>query len=393
MKYTLSLLVLTVTLMCSFAFFAPANLLISVAAQSTSPQGSYGFVVGASQIDSVGANGGAVLGLMNFDEAGNVTGTATVKPRDTNPQNAKAILSTFAGTYSSNPDGTGSVVLSFDVGFTATFATVTTDGGLVLRLAGAAGCSLCGADVPLQLQNDSLSGALPIGLLLQGTTGTIPLSLSNVTKDVGGPTATVYSAAGLTGSGTARCSDGSIGNWTASVPNVTLVVNNGVGNFLAAAGGRVCGQADFETMSGLVYTTAGPGGVTNVVLHAISGGVMSGIARAAGGSSLNGSYGVQLDFSPFPAGTVGVMTFDGAGNVNVALMNVGGTLSSPTSGTFSGTYSINPDGSGSINLKNASGQPAQTYAFVITDGGSELLLLRTDNNPAFNVAFGTARLQ
>jgi len=87
-----SVLVLTVTLACRFA-----------AAQSTAPSGSYGFVVNAFQIDSNGANGGALVGIINFDGAGNVTGTATVKPRDTNAQNAQAAPTTFTGTYSSNP--------------------------------------------------------------------------------------------------------------------------------------------------------------------------------------------------------------------------------------------------------------------------------------------------
>jgi hypothetical protein len=87
-----SVLVLTITLQWSFA-----------AAQSTSPSGSYGFVINAFQIDSNGANGGALVGVMNFDGAGNVTGTATLRPRDTNAQNAQAAPTTFTGTYSSNP--------------------------------------------------------------------------------------------------------------------------------------------------------------------------------------------------------------------------------------------------------------------------------------------------
>jgi len=39
----------------------------AIAAQSTSSSGSYGFLAGVSQIDSNGANGVAILGLMNFD--------------------------------------------------------------------------------------------------------------------------------------------------------------------------------------------------------------------------------------------------------------------------------------------------------------------------------------
>ena len=123
--------------------------------------------------------------------------------------------------------------------------------------------------------------------------------------------------------------------------------------------------------------------------------MINGIARsAARGGSLNGSYGFQLNYSPFPGGTIGVMKFDGAGNVAVSLTSVGGGNSSPAAATFAGTYSINSDGSGTINLRAASGQSAgPAFAFVITDGGSQLLLLRTDSNPGFNVSFGIARLQ
>jgi hypothetical protein len=142
----------------------------------------------------------------------------------------------------------------------------------------------------------------------------------------------------------------------------------------------------------LVTGTVNPSGATNLVLHG-TGAVISGIGRAAqAGGSLNGSYGLQLNFAPFPAGAVGVMKFDGAGNVSISLTAVGPN-STPAVSTLSGTYSINPDGSGTINLKAPSGQPGPVYSFVITDGGSQLLLLRTDANPVFNVAFGTARLQ
>jgi hypothetical protein len=387
-----SVLVLTLMLICSFAYFAPGNRLRAVAAQSTSPSGSYGFVVNAFQIDSNGANGGALVGVINFDGAGNATGTATLKPRDTNAQNAQPVPTTFTGTYSSNPDGTGSVKLAFDVGFGSTFTMVTTDGGQGIQLM-STDCSNCGANVTLQKQGSSLSGALPMGLFFQGAMGNIPISLSDVTKSNGGPTSIVYAADLATGSGKAQCPDGSTGNWTASVRTLTLAVSPGSGNFFASVDGINCGQADFETLSGLVTTTLGAGGAPTFVLHG-TGYLISGIARAAApGGSLNGSYGFQLNYSPFPAGAVGVMKFDGAGNVAVTLTSVGGGNSSATTGTFTGTYSVNPDGSGTINLKLASGQAGPAFAFVITDGGSQLLLLRTDNNTAFDSAFGTARLQ
>jgi hypothetical protein len=115
----LSALVLTLTL------------LRAAAAQSMPPSGAFGFVGGVSQIDSNGGNGGAILGLLNFDGAGNVTGTATVKPRSTDNQRAQPVPSKVTGTDSSNPDGTGSLTLAYDVGFSATFAMVATNGGSV----------------------------------------------------------------------------------------------------------------------------------------------------------------------------------------------------------------------------------------------------------------------
>lgn len=81
------------------------------------------------------------------------------------------------------------------------------------------------------------------------------------------------------------------------------------------------------------------------------------------------------------------MNFDGAGNVTIPLTTAG--VGNAAKGTFTGTYSVNPDGSGTIS------SPGPSFFFVMTDGGSQLLLLRTDDNvdAKFNVSFGTARLQ
>src|SRR5262249_5744842 len=108
---------------------------------------------------------------------------------------------------------------------------------------------------------------------------------------------------------------------------------------------------------------------------------------------LNGSYAVQINYEPFPAGTVGLMKFDGAGNVAASFTSILSGGGGPGTATFSGTYNMNPDGSGAITLKDASGQSGPAFSFVLTDGGSQLLLMRTDNNARFDVAFGTARLQ
>ena len=62
-------------------------------------------------------------------------------------------------------------------------------------------------------------------------------------------------------------------------------------------------------------------------------------------------------------------------------------------GTLTGTYSLNPDGSGTITLIDPSGNPNQTFAIVSTDGGSGLLLVLTSGPPGSTVSSGTARLQ
>lgn len=92
-----------------------------------------------------------------------------------------------------------------------------------------------------------------------------------------------------------------------------------------------------------------------------------------------------------------MVTFDGTGNATLSFtsVGVGNDPSQPpeSSGPLTGTYSINPDGSGTINLAAAAGQSGNsTYAFVIIESGSGLLLMLTDGT-GHDVSFGTARLQ
>ena len=212
----------------------------------------------------------------------------------------------------------------------------------------------------------------------------------------------VYTASGGTGSGPIQCNDGSTGTWTSSAPNLTLVVvtnaPSGVisiaGDFLLILPINACGGTQAQWLSGSITGTFGAGGATNLVLHG-SGALLTGIARAASSGSLNGSYGFTLNSAPQPAATVGVMTFDGAGNVTVPKTTVGppgtGVNLPVTNASPAATYSLNPDGSGTITLSGA------TLAFVTTDGGSGLLLLQTSGSAngatGSNVTWGTARLQ
>ena len=266
-----SVLVLTLTLIGSYAYLTPENRLRAVSAQSTSLSGSFGFLINESYSDPSNQNGFAILGVINFDGAGKVAGSYTAEAGSSPQQSSQPITGTLTGTYSSNPDGSGSVTIILDVGATVTFAMVITDGGQ-----------------GLQLVATNCSGGCTIG----GTT------------------------------------------------------------------------------------------------------MVSGVARAAYAGPVKGSYGYQFTNSPIPAGIVGVASFDGAGNVASSLTFVGlsgaGGQPSLFSGTQTGTYSINPDGSGAFTVSGQSG--TQTYAFVMTDGGSGVLLLQT-NRAGNGVSFGTARLQ
>ena len=105
----------------------------------------------------------------------------------------------------------------------------------------------------------------------------------------------------------------------------------------------------------------------NLMLHG-SGAVVSGMARAGQTTSLNGSYAFRTSGSPTPTGAVGVLTFDGAGNGTLSGTAVGAPgagIQLPVSTVaFTGTYSINPDGSGTLNFtaETASWQEAGSPA-------------------------------
>jgi hypothetical protein len=87
-----------------------------------------------------------------------------------------------------------------------------------------------------------------------------------------------------------------------------------------------------------------------------------------------------------------VWTFDGAGNVTLSGTSVGPDLSLESKTLF-GTYSVNPDGTGTITVPPQLGSlMGQTYVFVIAEGHSGLLVLQTHRS-GDGVVYGTGRLQ
>lgn len=123
----------------SISHLASASLLLLLAvgalsAQTISPSGSFGFLLGTSFADSTNQGGAAILGLMNFDGSGNVKGPFTLEYGSGGPLPVETITGTFKGTYSSNPDGTGSIAMSLSNGVSLTLAMVSASSGHGLQL-------------------------------------------------------------------------------------------------------------------------------------------------------------------------------------------------------------------------------------------------------------------
>jgi len=250
---------------------APASI---VAAQGTVPSGSFGFVLNATFSNPSTQGGAAILGLMNFDGAGNATGPYTLELGSVGDGQPRTITGNFTGTYSSNSDGTGTVSIVLDNGLNLTLAMVIDNRGHSLQLAvtNCSGSTICD----------------PTGAVVSGV-----------------------------------------------------------------------GEAEFN----------GP-------VHPIHE------------RFLNGSYGLQgTKSSPAPSTEVGVWSFDGAGNVSISDTFVGAVDGSVQSGTESGTYSVNCDGTGTITTESG-----KTWVFVITNDHSGLLVLQT-NRPGNGVLYGIGQQQ
>ena len=115
-------------------------------------------------------------------------------------------------------------------------------------------------------------------------------------------------------------------------------------------------------------------------------------------ASLKGSYSFLLNrwtVQYNQDAVVGVMAFDGAGNVAASFTYIDGGV--VQTGTDSGTYTVNSNGTGAINFTNFSGTGASPH-FAITlnstaAGLAHGLQLVQTNNTANYVQSGTALLQ
>jgi hypothetical protein len=372
----------------SLLFIAVAGL----AQSGPSLNGTYAVLAGAKQYDSFGETGGAILSVLNFDGAGNVSGTAVLKGRTGEPRDGDTGTSAVQGTYTTNADGTGAATLNFtDFQLSVKLAMVITDGGKSIQFADAPGSIGPAALNPaLQGSPDRVAGVVPGGFFLQGfrpgaqASGTIPLTLNRTYNDG----VAVYSlAAPATGSGTVTCPDGTSGNWSATIPSITAVMNNASGNFIMPVLTSACGGDNATNYSGLVNLNFTPNGIS-LVLH-LTGYYIAASASLITGGSPNGAYGIQFIGEPFPNAGLEIMTFDGSGGIKTSLLTAGGTA------TFTGTYTTNSDGSGAITLisdANPSAAPV-TFAYVAADASAIYLLRTSGGGSGGDVISGVGHLQ
>jgi hypothetical protein len=117
-------------------------------------------------------------------------------------------------------------------------------------------------------------------------------------------------------------------------------------------------------------------------------------AYAGGCDTLDGLYGFSRNgtagFGSVSAAAVGVISFDGAGNISGHdTTSVNGNI---IRRTFIGTYTLSSDCTGSLTITFLTGTPGRVSPndFVMVDNGRELRLINT--NPG-EVIVGSARKQ
>ena len=155
------------------------------------------------------------------------------------------------------------------------------------------------------------------------------------------------------------------------------------------------------TATALVAVTDGGSGLQLVVTGGSllkPGQVVGGTGRlqSAQSASPAGSYGYLLnqwpDANNAPGCIFGVFNLDGAGNITGSYTIVGSAGPTPINGTLTGTYVVNPDGTGSTSIRLDIGISIK-QAIVVVDGGSGLQLLQTATSGGSAVISGTARMQ
>ena len=141
-------------------------LLISIgaaAAQTILPSGPFGFLLATSYTDPTNQGGAAIQGVMSFDGAGNVNGQFTLEYGSGGPLPVETITGTLTGSYTSNPNGSGSITLTLSNGISLTLDMVINDKDRGLELT----ATSCSGAAGINLSQSVLSG---IGVHALGST-------------------------------------------------------------------------------------------------------------------------------------------------------------------------------------------------------------------------------
>jgi hypothetical protein len=110
-------------------------------------------------------------------------------------------------------------------------------------------------------------------------------------------------------------------------------------------------------------------------------------AYAYAGSGFNTLPGPPVILTP--SNQVGVMTFDGAGNLKVTMTGVSFFGVIPPFTAYSGTYSVNPDCTGLIALTFSDINYTSHAAFALGGSGKTIHAIVLDNGPGntFSLTF------
>ncbi len=102
------------TIISTFVLLFIALAISGTVAAQTLPAGPYGFVINSTYSDPATQGGTAILGLMDFNGDGKVSGPYTLEMGSGGSGPQENISGTFTGTYSSNPEGSGTISIDLE---------------------------------------------------------------------------------------------------------------------------------------------------------------------------------------------------------------------------------------------------------------------------------------
>ena len=111
-------------------------------------------------------------------------------------------------------------------------------------------------------------------------------------------------------------------------------------------------------------------------------------ARSCGLQTLKGTYGAMFNGTVFDVGpfsSVGIVTFDGNGNVSPT--HRASFNGNPGVYPFAGTYEVDADCSGTMTTLHNPGNFEGHFYFVIIDKGKEVMVIQQDQGSIFTATF------